>query len=82
MFVHLLFTDAISWFTLVHIRLTEEETTSSSGVFLKILFQQLAEYMKLPKRYPRLKVILPRGDSQKTHFAINFFRLIGLGGIM
>ncbi len=38
-FAHLLFTDAITWEVLQHIRLTEEDTTSSSRIFIKILFQ-------------------------------------------
>lgn len=38
-FGHLLFTDAITWEVLQHIRLTEEDTTSSSRIFIKILFQ-------------------------------------------
>jgi len=55
MFAHLLFTDGISWQVLAHIRLTEEDTTSSSRIFLKILFQELAEYMGLGKLNLRLK---------------------------
>lgn len=38
-FGHLLFTDAISWDVMKHIRLTEADTTSSSRIFIKILFQ-------------------------------------------
>ena len=55
LFAQLLFTDAISWNVLEHIRLTEDDTTSSSRIFLKILFQELAEYMGLPKFNQRLK---------------------------
>lgn len=36
---HLLATDAISWSILSCIRLTEEDTTSSARIFIKILFQ-------------------------------------------
>lgn len=39
LFAHLLSTDAISWEVLTCIRLTEEETTSSSRIFIKYLFQ-------------------------------------------
>ena len=46
-FAHLFFTDAISWETLSCIHLNEHETTSSSRIFIKILFQELAEYMGL-----------------------------------
>jgi pre-mRNA-splicing factor CWC22 len=38
-FAHLLSTDAISWGTLSNIVLTEEATTSSARIFIKILFQ-------------------------------------------
>ncbi len=38
-FAHLLATDAISWEVLAAIRLTEDDTTSSSRIFIKILFQ-------------------------------------------
>lgn len=55
MFAHLLFTDAISWQVMANIRLTEEDTTSSSRIFLKILFQELSEYMGLSKLNLRLK---------------------------
>ena len=37
-FGHLLHTEAIEWSCLATIRLTEEETTSSSRIFIKILF--------------------------------------------
>jgi len=54
-FAHLLFTDAISWEVLSVIHLNEEETTSSSRIFIKILFQELAEYMGLTKLNERVK---------------------------
>lgn len=38
-FAHLLATDAISWGTLSNIVLTEDATTSSARIFIKILFQ-------------------------------------------
>lgn len=44
-FGHLLTTDAISWGTLSNIVLTEEATTSSARIFIKILFQvQVLQY--------------------------------------
>jgi pre-mRNA-splicing factor CWC22 len=39
LFALLLYTDAISWAVLSEIRLTEDDTTSSSRIFIKILFQ-------------------------------------------
>jgi MA3 domain len=54
-FGHLLFTDAISWEVLSCVRLTEDDTNSSSRIFIKILFQELAEYMGLKKLNERIK---------------------------
>lgn len=54
-FAHLLFTDAISWDCLDVMKLTKDDTTSSSRIFIKILFQELAEYMGLTKLNDRLK---------------------------
>lgn len=39
LFAHLLAADAISWGVLSAIRLTEDDTTSSSRIFIKYLFQ-------------------------------------------
>ncbi|CAG0887789.1 unnamed protein product [Darwinula stevensoni] len=89
-FAHLLFTDAIQWMVLCNIRLNEEDTTSSSRIFIKLLFQELAEYMGLGKLNERIKDptlqpafegLFPRDNPQNTRFAINFFTSIGLGGL-
>jgi pre-mRNA-splicing factor CWC22 len=45
LFGHLLHTDSISWSVLSCIHLNEDETTSSSRIFLKILVQEMAEAM-------------------------------------
>ena len=90
LFGHLLITDAISWNVLSHIKLNEEDTTSSSRVFIKILFQELSESMGLIKLNQRIKDatlqeafdgLFPRDDPRNTRFAINFFTSIGLGGL-
>lgn len=89
-FAHLLFTDAIRWEVMACIQLNEEDTTSSSRIFIKILFQELAEYMGLGKLNTRLKDgtlqssfagLFPRDNPRNTRFAINFFTSIGLGGL-
>ncbi|XP_046845555.1 pre-mRNA-splicing factor CWC22 homolog [Xenia sp. Carnegie-2017] len=89
-FSHLLYTDAIPWTVLADINLNEEDTTSSSRIFIKILFQELAEYMGLPKLNERLKDptlemyfegLFPRDNPRNTRFAVNFFTAIGLGGL-
>eukprot|EP00889_Picochlorum_renovo_P002456 jgi/Picre1/29486/NNA_004872.t1 len=43
LFAHLLASDALPWAVLAVIQITEEETTSSSRIFIKILFQELSE---------------------------------------
>ncbi|XP_076277230.1 pre-mRNA-splicing factor nucampholin [Lasioglossum baleicum] len=89
-FAHLLFTDSISWEVLSCIKLTEDDTTSSNRIFIKILFQELSEYMGLSKLNQRVKDVtlqeafeglFPRDDPKNTRFAINFFTSIGLGGL-
>ncbi|CAB4006835.1 pre-mRNA-splicing factor CWC22 homolog, partial [Paramuricea clavata] len=75
---------------LADVNLNEEETTSSSRIFIKILFQELAEYMGLSKLNERLKDqtlqmyfegLFPRDNPRNTRFAVNFFTAIGLGGL-
>ncbi|XP_078460071.1 pre-mRNA-splicing factor CWC22 homolog isoform X2 [Lampetra planeri] len=55
LFAHLLFTDSIPWSVLESVVLSEDTTTSSSRIFVKILFQELCEYMGLPRLNTRLK---------------------------
>uniref|UniRef100_A0A1A8CPV5 Pre-mRNA-splicing factor CWC22 homolog n=1 Tax=Nothobranchius kadleci TaxID=1051664 RepID=A0A1A8CPV5_NOTKA len=90
LFAHLLFTDSIPWSVLECIRMSEDTTTSSSRIFVKILFQELCAYMGLPKLNQRLKDstlqsffegLFPRDNPRNTRFAINFFTSIGLGGL-
>uniref|UniRef100_A0A8C0ZTR4 Pre-mRNA-splicing factor CWC22 homolog n=1 Tax=Castor canadensis TaxID=51338 RepID=A0A8C0ZTR4_CASCN len=85
-----LYTDSLPWSVLECIKLSEETTTSSSRIFVKIFFQELCEYMGLPKLNARLKDetlqpffegLLPRDNPRNTRFAINFFTSIGLGGL-
>ncbi|CAG5122552.1 unnamed protein product [Candidula unifasciata] len=89
-FAHLLHTDAISWGVLSVVKLTEDDTTSASRIFLKILFQELSEYMGLLKLNERLKDItlspyftgfMAKDNPKNTRFCINFFTTIGLGGL-
>ncbi|XP_050371524.1 uncharacterized protein LOC126789418 [Argentina anserina] len=89
-FAHLLGTDALPWHCLAYIRLTEEDTTSSSRIFIKILFQELSEHLGIrllnerltdPAMQDSYESIFPRDNPKNTRFAINFFTSIGLGGI-
>ncbi|XP_063933775.1 pre-mRNA-splicing factor CWC22 homolog [Zophobas morio] len=85
---HLLHSDAIPWTVLECIHLNEEETTPSSRIFIKILFQELAEHMGLvclndrlndPFLKPYFAEIFPQDHPRKTKFANLFFSSIGLG---
>ncbi|KAK4791355.1 hypothetical protein SAY86_031768 [Trapa natans] len=89
-FAHLLGTDALPWHVLAYIRLTEEDTTSSSRIFIKILFQELSEHLGIrllnerlndPTMQESLESIFPKDNPKNTRFSINFFTSIGLGGI-
>ncbi|OMO73896.1 Initiation factor eIF-4 gamma, MA3 [Corchorus olitorius] len=90
-FAHLLATDALPWHhVLANIRLTEEDTTSSSRIFIKTLFQELSEHLGIRRLNERLsdptmqnsfESIFPKDNPKNTRFSINFFTAIGLGGI-
>lgn len=86
---HLLHTDALPWSVLSTVHLNEEETTSSSRIFLKILFQEIAEAIGIQKLKRRLEApehaewfaqLLPKDENlRNTRYAINFFTSVGLG---
>ena len=90
LFAHLLHTDSIPWSCLGIIHLNEDETTSSSRIFVKILVQEMAEAIgiaKLKKRFETddsiqkdwFKEMFPQDNVRNTRYAINFFTSIGLG---
>jgi pre-mRNA-splicing factor CWC22 len=89
-FGHLLSTDGIGWHVLSVVHLNEDETTSSSRIFIKILFQDLAEALGTTKLQERLKDeilrssfdgIFPTDNPRNTRFSINYFTSIGMGAL-
>ncbi|KAI4720366.1 MIF4G-domain-containing protein [Aureobasidium sp. EXF-10727] len=87
-FGHLLSSDAIGWHVISAIHLNEDETTSSSRIFIKILIEELAqnigmkklsERMKDDALLPALAGIFPIDNPRNTRFSINFFTAIGMG---
>ena len=89
-FGHLFSTDAIGWHVMSVVHLNEDETTSSSRIFIKILFEDLVLGMGLKKLQEKLKDsmlqqsyegIFPKDDTRNTRFSINFFTAIGLGSL-
>ncbi|MFS7960355.1 putative initiation factor eIF-4 gamma, MA3 [Helianthus anomalus] len=89
-FAHLLAAYALPWHLLAYIRLTEEDKTSSSRIFNKILSQELSRHLAIrilykcltdPRMQDDFESLFPRDNPQKTRFSFNFFTCIGLGGI-
>ncbi|KAK5950956.1 pre-mRNA-splicing factor cwc22 [Knufia fluminis] len=91
-FGHILATDAIGWHVFSVVHLNEDETTSSSRIFIKILFQDLAEAMGIPALQKRMKDDILRPsyagifpmdptNPRDTRFSINYFTSIGMGAL-
>ncbi|KAE8324349.1 hypothetical protein BDV39DRAFT_180675 [Aspergillus sergii] len=87
-FGHMFSTDAIGWHVMSVIHLNEEETTSSSRIFIKILFQDLGEHLGLQKLQERMRDeilrpsfegLFPTDNPRNTRFSINYFTSIGFG---
>lgn len=87
-FGHMLGSGGTGWHVLSVVHLNEEETTSSSRIFIKILFQDLAESLGMPKLKERLKDdilrpsfegLFPKDNARNTRFSINYFTSIGMG---
>mmetsp|Transcript_4465 Transcript_4465/g.12900 ORF Transcript_4465/g.12900 Transcript_4465/m.12900 type:complete len:973 (+) Transcript_4465:221-3139(+) len=90
LFSHLLHTDSMPWSVLSVIHLNEDETTSSSRIFIKIVIQEMAEAMGIAKLKVRFDTkndehklwyagMFPKDNVRNTRYAINFFTSIGLG---
>lgn len=91
LFGHMFGSDAVAWHALSVIHLNEEETTSASRIFIKILFQEILEEIGMAKLQarcrdeilrPSLEGLFPSGDNRRNiRFAINYFTSIGLGAL-
>ncbi|KAK7754234.1 pre-mRNA-splicing factor cwc22 [Diatrype stigma] len=90
LFGHMLGSDAIGWHALSCIHLNEEETTSASRIFVKILFQEMSEELGMPKLQarmrdetlqPHLEGLFPRDTPRNVRFSINYFTSIGMGAL-
>ncbi|KAF8471797.1 hypothetical protein BDZ91DRAFT_846417 [Kalaharituber pfeilii] len=89
-FGHMFSTDALGWHVFSVIHLNEEETTSSSRIFIKILFQDLTESLGIKKLVERMKDplmeepfagLFPKDNPRNTRFSINYFTSIGMGSL-
>lgn len=90
LFAHLFNTDSLPWTAFQIIRLTEEDTTSASRIFVKILFQEISEFLGLktlkerlldPYMLESLSGMFPKDNPKNTRFAINYWTSIGLGSL-
>lgn len=91
LFGHMFGSDALAWHCLSIIHLNEEETTSASRIFIKILFQEIVEEIGMAKLQarcrddvlrPSLEGLFPAGDNRRNiRFAINYFTSIGMGAL-
>ncbi|RDB24062.1 Pre-mRNA-splicing factor CWC22 [Hypsizygus marmoreus] len=88
LFGHLFATDAISWMVLDCVKINEDDTTSSSRIFIKIMMNEMMESMGLKTLAERFKDpevkrgcegMFPLDVPKNTRFAINYFTSIGLG---
>ncbi|ESK85337.1 pre-mrna-splicing factor cwc22 [Moniliophthora roreri MCA 2997] len=89
-FGHMLATDAISWMVFECVKVNEDDTTSSSRIFIKIMMQEMMESMGLKTLAERFKDpevkkgcegMFPMDVPKNTRFSINYFTSIGLGVI-
>jgi pre-mRNA-splicing factor CWC22 len=87
-FGHLLASDSLSWAVFSVVKMNEEDTTSSSRIFVKILMQEIMEEMGLKTLAERFKDpsmtenyanMFPMDNPRNTRFSINYFTSIGLG---
>lgn len=87
-YASLLASNALPWAIMMVVHLVEEETTASSRIFLKILFQEAAKSMGSGQLIGKLgdedtakylSTVFRRDEPKNTRFAINFFTSIGLG---
>ncbi|KAL4065454.1 armadillo-type protein [Scleroderma citrinum] len=87
-FGHMFANDAISWVILGCIKMNEDDTTSSSRIFVKIMMQEMMESMGLKALAERFKDeeirtacknMFPTDNPKDTRFSINYFTSIGLG---
>lgn len=87
-FGHLMATDSLSWMVFECIKINEDDTTSSSRIFIKIMMQEMTESMGMKTLSARFKDpevrrgaegMFPMDVPKNTRFAINYFTSIGLG---
>lgn len=88
LFGYVLANDALSWEVFECVHMTEEDSTSSSRIFMKIMLQEMRQEMGLQEMVtrfkdeyiaPALSNMFPKAAAADTRFSINYFTAIGLG---
>ncbi|WFD45197.1 pre-mRNA-splicing factor cwc22 [Malassezia psittaci] len=86
----LLASESISWTCFEIVHMTEDDTTSSSRIFIKILFNEMQSLLGLktlvakfaePSMQDAFVNMFPKADPKDTRFSINYFTSIGLGAL-
>nr|ASF90261.1 hypothetical protein SPAR03995 [Bartheletia paradoxa] len=89
-FGHLFSTDAISWGVFHAVKMNEEDTNSSSRIFIQTIFQEMSQMLGMKKLVERFQDrtmqgayvnMFPVDNPKNTRFAINYFTAIGLGAV-
>ncbi|ELP85312.1 cell cycle control protein cwf22, putative [Entamoeba invadens IP1] len=87
LFSHLFSSNAIEWNLFRFVIITEDETTSSSRVFLKIMLQDMFETMGMKEFTAKIlganvkeyvRGMFPTENKEDVIFAFNFFKGIGM----
>lgn len=87
-FGHLLSVDAISWTVFQVVKMNEDDTTSSSRIFIKFMMQELQHSLGLVELASRFREstlqqyladMFPMDNPRNTRFSINFFTSLELG---
>ena len=87
-FGSILAADGISWECFEAVHMNEDDTTSSSRIFIKILFAELQSLLGLrelaarfaaPQMQSAYANMFPMDNPRDTRFSINFFTSIGAG---
>ncbi|KAJ8457549.1 hypothetical protein ONZ45_g18270 [Pleurotus djamor] len=87
-FGYLFSSDSLTWTVMRCIKINEDDTTSSSRIFVKIMMNEMMESMGLKELAERFKDpeirqacegMFPMDIPKNTRFAINYFTSIGLG---
>ena len=90
LFGHMFAANALGWHCMSVIHLNEDETTSSSRIFIKILMQNIAEEIGMAKLKakvademlrPSLEGLFPKDNPRNIRFSINYFTSIGMGAL-